>query len=724
MKKKIISITLIMCYSAILFADYNPKLTFQANSFFAIHKYAKENNKSAQSNLPLNSEGEEMIKLYIKVDSNYDKSDIEILDGKEVIKTKSIALVQLPIKNVELLSQYDFIEKIDIIQKVEKHLDRALPSSNVDKVHQGTNLKSSYTGKGVLVGVGDWGFDFTHTMFSDAWGRPRIKRAWLTDVPGVPPARMEVGHLFTDSNEIQLGVQFSSEKAHGTHVLGIAAGSSVKAEKSIYSGIAKEADIVVVDLEAMHDGISTDLLEATEYMFRYADSVGKPISVNYSLGLAFSQHSVDGESLVDIAMSELLQANPKGKIVTASAGNSGTGNIHSKVELGYNDSFFVNIPFPDPPLAGYGRIIEFSIWGEDDTPFTADLYYKNGDQQIKYASFNTNNPDADYGINTVVTDSIFYFVYYRVSLPLYPAMRPSIVVYIARNPAVQSIDSCYVVVKGSNTTINMWNYRNTNYSQPMSSNFKPDNNFTINSPGSIEEVVTVGAYVSRNLFRQNGDVGDIAYFSSKGPLTNGKIKPDITAPGSELVSAKNNFSDLYDNSIYDRTSDNLNHFVSLSGTSMSSPMVAGIIALMLEKKPDLTQAEVKEIIQITALNDQYTGNVRYNKDPVWGWGKIDAQAIMKYLEETNIDEKLNMDLYVFPNPTTEYVNIIFDNPAASYVKIDILNAIGQVVSTPINQYYDAGIRSFNVADLKLPTGTYFIRINTNKTTQQKSFIVW
>jgi hypothetical protein len=82
-----------------------------------------------------------------------------------------------------------------------------------------------------------------------------------------------------------------------------------------------------------------------------------------------------------------------------------------------------------------------------------------------------------------------------------------------------------------------------------------------------------------------------------------------------------------------------------------------------------------------------------------------------------------MDLYVFPNPTTDFVNVIFDNPSASNVKIDILNSLGQIISTPIDKYCESGIQAITINDLKLPVGVYFVRMNTNKTFQVKTFIV-
>jgi len=82
-----------------------------------------------------------------------------------------------------------------------------------------------------------------------------------------------------------------------------------------------------------------------------------------------------------------------------------------------------------------------------------------------------------------------------------------------------------------------------------------------------------------------------------------------------------------------------------------------------------------------------------------------------------------MDLYVFPNPTTDFINIIFDNPTAGNVKIDIVDVMGNIIFTPINKYCYTGIQAITISDLDLHTGAYFIRMNNNKTTQQKSFIV-
>jgi hypothetical protein len=122
-------------------------------------------------------DGVEFTKLYLKVNENYSKNILEELGCRELVKTKSVALVSVPIDKIERLAELAFVELIEISKRPRPLLDRALPSSGVDKVHKGTDLKRTYFGEGVIVGVADWGFDFTHPMFLDKNGNSRVKRA-------------------------------------------------------------------------------------------------------------------------------------------------------------------------------------------------------------------------------------------------------------------------------------------------------------------------------------------------------------------------------------------------------------------------------------------------------------------------------------------------------------------------------------------------------------------
>ena len=119
--------------------------------------------------------------------------------------------------------------------------------------------------------------------------------------------------------------------------------------------------------------------------------------------------------------------------------------------------------------------------------------------------------------------------------------------------------------------------------------------------------------------QQTSVLGEIAPFSSLGPTRDGRIKPDIVAPGmfitsarSRLVPSSNNDPDQF-------------HRV-LAGTSMAAPHVAGIIALMLQYSPSLSAMQIASFLRETAREDSFTGLLPSGGSEIWGSGKADART--------------------------------------------------------------------------------------------------
>ena len=102
--------------------------------------------------------------------------------------------------------------------------------------------------------------------------------------------------------------------------------------------------------------------------------------------------------------------------------------------------------------------------------------------------------------------------------------------------------------------------------------------------------------------------GTLANFSTYGPTIDGRLKPEISAPGVSVESSMNSFTDASFNATEEVEFNGVLYpFAKLSGTSMSGPAVAGIVALMLQANPELTIEEVREALQVTAREDDHTG---------------------------------------------------------------------------------------------------------------------
>ncbi|SNR87677.1 serine protease AprX [Anaerovirgula multivorans] len=125
-------------------------------------------------------------------------------------------------------------------------------------------------------------------------------------------------------------------------------------------------------------------------------------------------------------------------------------------------------------------------------------------------------------------------------------------------------------------------------------NSGPQNN-TINSPGIHPSVITVGALDDRNTVSLEDD--SVADFSSRGPTIDGFEKPDIIAPGTDIISLRSPNSMLDKQNKQARIDE---WYTSLSGTSMATPVCSGVIAQILQVNPSLTPDQVKELLIHTA----------------------------------------------------------------------------------------------------------------------------
>jgi len=144
-------------------------------------------------------------------------------------------------------------------------------------------------------------------------------------------------------------------------------------------------------------------------------------------------------------------------------------------------------------------------------------------------------------------------------------------------------------------------------------------NGTVGSPGCAEKALTVGSVSDGSAF---GDTDYIPSWSGKGPTYDGRVKPDLVAPGVSIISTWNN-----------------NGFVIKSGTSMSTPHVSAIAALLLEADQDLNSDEIKDILKESAIDLGYDENIQ-------GAGKVNVyEALSNLVSKVKpSDEVLNLKL--------------------------------------------------------------------------------
>jgi subtilisin family serine protease len=144
----------------------------------------------------------------------------------------------------------------------------------------------------------------------------------------------------------------------------------------------------------------------------------------------------------------------------------------------------------------------------------------------------------------------------------------------------------------------------------------------IGSPGAAARAITIASFTTRTTWTDidgsvqgvNLDHNDISAFSSEGPLRNGLQKPDVAAPGAMIVSALSADSTVRRASMVDQ------RYRVMAGTSMATPFITGIVALLLQHNPHLTPDEVKSVLRV---HSGIPNRPASTYDPKWGWGIVD-----------------------------------------------------------------------------------------------------
>jgi len=654
-----------------------------------------------------------------------DNADLEVLKANGVkvnMILPNIITARVPVENIEKIAMLTEVKNLQIAIPVHRKLDKARLLTHVDQVQAGTNLPIPFKGKHVVVGIIDSGIEYGHINFFDSIGTTlRIKRVWDQNITGTPPLGFTYGNEFTTQTAI-LAAQFDNQtETHGTHVLGIAAGSD-KNNGNNYYGVAPEADIAIVSYnlnDSTTDNVS--ISDGVKYIYDYASSVNEPCVVNMSLGTQIGPH--DGTSTFD-QVSDLLQG--KGKLLVGACGNEGSDSMH------ISQTFSALNPTLKTFLTYYKntQLIGLSdIWGEVNNTFS-----------IRVVVYNTATGTEIYTTPVFNATTSFSNIYTLTSIN---GAVGSIQIFTEKNAnnkkpnafvgsdmtSINAGNSIGIIITAQNGTVHAW--ADDYYSYFISNNLPGwSNGNSNNSVGEIggtgKQIISVGAYVSKTTFTntlgqsyqlKNETLNNIASFSSTGPTIDRRTKPDIAAPGSLVVSSYSRAiitDPNYSNYIVKKNTVNGKpyYYGQLEGTSMATPMVTGILATWLEAKNDLSPDEVRTILQETSILDTFTGTIPSVGSNTWGFGKIDAwNGIQASLKLTFLEriQASNDNYLVYPNPTVGSLNVLFGKKDSN-VQLSVYNLNGQQILT--KQIGNVSVAQDVLIDISgIATGVYLVTIS-------------
>lgn len=515
-------------------------------------------------------------------------------------------------------------------------------------------------GAEVLIGIIDvQGFDFSHADFLDEGGKTRFVRIW--DQGGdARPSPHDRDDFF--DRQFEYGAEFQqadlnralaaapglglpatdiepqsqrTEGSHGTHVASIAAGNR---------GVCRRARIAAVLISLPREDQdkrlsfydSSRLADAVDYLLRLGQKMGLPVSINVSLGT--NGHAHDGSAAVTRWIDAALAA--PGRAVTVAAGNSGQEKGETEDDLGWiMGRVHAGGAFP---AAGLEQDLEWVVVGNgimDLSENELEIWYSAQDRfalSIKPPGMDWIGPiePRQFIQNRMLADGTMLSAYNEVfhpanglnyiSLYLSPFLQPPQVIGVSAGTWIVRLHSREVrdgryhawIERDDPQRLGRVGDRDAWSFPSFFTERTLVDDSTVSSLGCGNRVITVA-----NL---DGVRNQISITSSQGPTRDGREKPDIAAAGTNIVAAKGFAGDP-------------DAWIGMSGTSMASPLVCGVVGLMLAIEPRLTAAQVESIIRRTA---KPLPGASFTWSNAAGFGVIDPEACLTETSRLDVRKDL------------------------------------------------------------------------------------
>jgi subtilisin family serine protease len=209
------------------------------------------------------------------------------------------------------------------------------------------------------------------------------------------------------------------------------------------------------------------------------------------------------------------------------------------------------------------------------------------------------------------------------------------------------------------------------------------------APADGDSVLTIGSVTN---------AGARSSFSSVGPTFDGRIKPDLMAQGSSTRCA---------------SSSNQTGYSTASGTSLSCPLVAGVVAQLLSAQPTATPMMIRDALRLTASQSQ-------SPDSLMGWGIVNAVSALAFLQATDAQQPLPAATRLIanvPNPFNPVTTISYKLATAAHVTLRVFDVRGQLVRTLVAetqqpQQHNAVWDGRHDDGRAVASGIYFARLRT------------
>ena len=672
------------------------------NATTEVQKVALRNFYSTTTNAETN---EEYISGFLLLKSGYDVDELVSLGVEINTDLDSIFTASIPLSKLDEILSFDYVKRFEMGKPVFRTMNIARGKVGVDQIHNGEGgLPQGYTGKNTVIGVVDIGLQYDHINFytkdrSDL----RVKRVWdqSKNAPNATsrPAGFNYGREYKTKPSILSAKKDNTTETHGTHVAGMAAGSTTFKN---YGGVAPDADIFMVSVDNSKDNA---ILDGIKYCFDSAE--GKPCVVNVSWGSHVGPH--DGTSSFDQALNALVGEK---RIVVGSAGNEGSDYIHCGKTFSDTDTIMKALI---NPTQGY---VVADVWGDTAQDYQLQLciFDASGNEVFESVKIDTTISQKAVSLKNGGSGTF-------ICVPEWNSTNNKVNIYLqSTNVSLNSGHYLGFKIYGKNGSINAWLAYGNFYRSSFAGFTNGDN---VNSVGEIggtaERIITVGSFNTASA----NPIGGVSSFSSLGPTADGRTKPDVLAPGCVIISSVNGYAvtsaaDMAQHSgwnwIATETYNGEKYRYGKSqGTSMSSPFMAGVISLWMENARFMTPECVKEVLAKTCTEDAYTSNVPNNAA---GYGKVDALAgLIETFSFSSIEdiENSKATLICYPNPVVDKLKIFFPKTDKNVI-VSVWNTNGQMVKS---------LQLDNVTNLQqetidfscLPSGLYIVRIAGDKTSE-------